>query len=404
VVIEMAFSRKDILSYQLKTVNPFQGLVIDADTWRDAHNYHHDHQRLHILMFHGTGIVQGLNVSASNPADISINISPGVAIDEEGNVIIVGQIQRYRIQTRDKGVIYLIIQFREVPGEPYQQPNNQPTRILEAYRIEERDKLPNEPCLELARIDFDPADATIRDPANPAVPRKNEINANFRNEIKKGVIVQPKIEYLQPQPSRPSAEKIVLGHSVLGKGQKDIHVAGLRNLVREFNRQGTLAVELHENISLDGDIAQYSLIYLVGNGSFQLTTKQQTSLSNYLQAGRMILGEGCSEGLDNQSRGLREFGLSYNQLASQIKCKLEIVQRGHPLLSSAHVFSEVPPGAESGTMLLEGSSMVYSGCDYGCAWIGGHQEKPLSRDIIRNAFEIGDNLISYAQIARGNKI
>ena len=71
---------KDVLKFQLKKVNPFQGLVIDADTWRDAHNYHRDQQRLHTLIFHEIGIVNGLEVTANDPPDLSLNINPGVAM------------------------------------------------------------------------------------------------------------------------------------------------------------------------------------------------------------------------------------------------------------------------------------------------------------------------------------
>ncbi len=107
----------DVNKFQLKRVNPFQGLVIDADTWQDAHNYHRDQQRLHILAFHDTGIVAGLEVTANNPPDTSVNINSGMAIDPDGNVIIVPQKQRYRLQTsNEKGAIFLIIQFREIPG------------------------------------------------------------------------------------------------------------------------------------------------------------------------------------------------------------------------------------------------------------------------------------------------
>ena len=51
---------KDIVKFQLKRINPFQGLVIDADTWKDAHDYHRDQQRLHLLTFHKTGVIEGL--------------------------------------------------------------------------------------------------------------------------------------------------------------------------------------------------------------------------------------------------------------------------------------------------------------------------------------------------------
>ena len=105
---------EDIVKFQLKRVNPFQGLVIDADIWRDAHEYHRDQQKLHMLAFHNVGIVGGLEVVANKPPDLSVSIQPGMAVDPEGNIIIVAKTQRYRIQTPEKKTLYLIIQFREV--------------------------------------------------------------------------------------------------------------------------------------------------------------------------------------------------------------------------------------------------------------------------------------------------
>ena len=102
---------EDIIKFQLKRVNPFQGLVIDTDIWRDAHEYHRDQQRLHLLAFHSTGIIYGLNVTANNPHDQSINIQAGFAVDPEGNLIIVPEAQHYQIQGREKKTIYLIIQL-----------------------------------------------------------------------------------------------------------------------------------------------------------------------------------------------------------------------------------------------------------------------------------------------------
>jgi len=396
---------KDIIKFQLKRVNPFQGLVIDADTWRDAHNYHRDQQRLHMLAFHKVGVVEGLEVTANNPPDLSVGIHPGMAIDPEGNVIIVSQAQRYRIQTREKGVIYLIVQFREVPSEPYQPPEGgQPTRILEAYRIEEREKLPTEPYLELARIDFDPAEEAIKDAKNPSHPGKNEINLSSRQEVTAAVTVPPPVTpekpaATAPEITSPPTETITLGHAVLGRASKDLHRDGLKNLIREINRQANFVANLQENIPLvDKNINRCTLLYLTGNSQFELTIEQQAALSAFLQAGGVIFGEGCPEG-ETESKGAKEFGLAFNQLASQLKCKLEMVQRGHPLLSAVHVFSDVPQGAEP-VMLLEGGHMVYSGSDYGCAWQGGHQGNPLSREIIRSSIEMGDNIVAYAQMTK----
>ena len=102
---------KNIFTFPFKRVNPFPGLAIDADTWRDAHNYSRDQQRLHNLLFHEIGIIDGLGVTANEPSDLSVNIQPGIAIDPEGNTIIVPNIYHYQIQNRDTETIYLIIQI-----------------------------------------------------------------------------------------------------------------------------------------------------------------------------------------------------------------------------------------------------------------------------------------------------
>jgi hypothetical protein len=389
---------EDITEFQLKRVNPFQGLVIDADTWQDAHNYHRDQQRLHLLTFHGTGIVQGLEVAANSPPDLSVIIHPGIAVDPEGNIIIVPQNQRYQLQTRQKGVIYLVIQFREVPSGPYQPPESgQPTRILEAYRIQEREKLPTEPHLELARIDFDPNLEAIKDADSSSKPAKNEIILSFRQEATPATapaaapvkITAPAETVNQPQ------ETFTIAHAVLGEASQDSHCVGLRNLIREINRQNDLVVNLKENVPIDRNLNHFSLLYLTGNSQFELTSEQQAALANFLKSGGFIFGDGCSEGA-GEARGTKDFGLAFNKLATQLNCKLEIVQRGHSLLSAFYLFSEIPQGSEP-AMLLAGGQMVCSSSDYGCAWQGGFQDKPLHRDIIRNAFEMGTNIVAYAR-------
>ena len=398
---------KDIIKFQLKRVNPFQGLVVDADTCRDAHDYHRDQQRLHLLAFHGTGMVEGLEVSASNPPSLSLDIHSGMAIDPEGNCVIMSQTQHYQLQTRQKGVIYLVIQFREIPSEPFQPPESgQPTRIIEAYRLQERDKLPDEPHLELARIDFDPAIEAISDAKSKKNPGKNEINLDHRKKTKplasEKVAVEKetaeKTEVVTRETASPPATVIAIGHAVLGGATGDLHLEGLKNLVREMNRQDNVEASLKDNIALDKNVSQFSMIYLAGTSSFELDSGQQTALGSFLESGGVILGEGCPAGEgDESSKGAREFGLAFNQLANQLKCKLEAVQRGHPLLSSAYIFADVPAGAQAG-MLLEGGRMIYSGSDYGCAWQGGHQANPLSRDIIRSSLEFGANIVAYARV------
>jgi hypothetical protein len=408
----------EINKFQMKRVSPFQGLVIDADTWKDAHNYHRENMKLHIFAFHKTGIVRGLEITASNPPDASVNISPGIAVDPEGNSIVLPQPQRYHLQTHEKRAVYLVIQFREIPSEPFQPPEGgQPTRIMEAYRVQERDTLPSEPYVELARIDYDPAMDGIKNARNTAKPVTNEINLRFREEAAKTTMEAPSIASREPMPApaaaaataAPSAatpapsretaratETMIIGYLALGEANKALHKYGLSNLVEKINRHSNIAVAIDEEINPKKSFGRYSLIYLTGSGRFELTSEQQSALLNYQQSGGVIFADGCSATPGStELKGAKEFGLAFNRLASQFNCKLGIVQRGHPLLSADHVFSEVPPGCEP-PMLLEGGNMICNSSDYGCAWEGGHADKPLPRETIRCAMEIGANILFYA--------
>ena len=390
----------DIIKLQLKKVNPFQGLIIDADTWRDAHNYHRDQQRLHVLAFHGTGIVQGLEVTAGGTPDEErvVVISPGMAIDGEGNVIVVGQKQRYRVQAQRAGTVYLVVQFREVPTEPYQPPNGgQPTRLIDAYKIEERDKLPAEPYVELARIDFDPARGGIRGGGSG----KNEIDLRFRKMALPAATPAPSVgpapaasTVVREVPVAAHVQTVIWGCAVLGDADRATHVDGLKNLARNVSLPGSLEVNVQENVGLSKDLDRCNLLYLTGRGRFEVSADQVNALGRYLQGGGVIIGEGCATG-EGQAKAAREFGLAFNQMAGQLKRKLETVKRGHPLLTVPNVFAEVPPGCETG-LLLEGGRMVYSGSDYGCAWQGGRPDQPLAREAIRTAFELGANIAAYA--------
>ena len=238
---------KDLIKFQFKRVNPFQGLVLDADTWRDEQDYHRNQQRLHTLAFHGTGIVEGLEVKSSQPPDLSLTISPGVAIDPDGNVIVISQAQHYGLVSKDKGQVYLIIQYREIPtASPSEE--GQATRILEAYRISEVTYLPDEPYLELARINFDPSQKNIMDAAVPSGPRVNEIDLRFRQSAKVA-LPAPMATEIDRRPHLPAEvtprEKVILGHMALGEASHDLHSSGLMKLAHQvgFQTEYQAAVE-----------------------------------------------------------------------------------------------------------------------------------------------------------------
>jgi hypothetical protein len=386
----------------LKKVNPFQGLVIDADTWHDAHNYHVNQHKLHLMVFHKTGIIEGLRVVGNHPPDFNVSIEPGVAVDSEGNTIVVTQTQNYQIQTRKKKTIYLIIQFREIPTEPYQPPEGgQATRIIDGYRIREVEQLPDESYLELARIDIDPSENSITNPENPSRPGKNEINSENRQEVLTPADSAPSMQQVASQsnvsyPTAPS-EVIMIGSKVLGDAGEQLHLSGLRNLLSEVAQRSLYKVDIKGNIPLNEPIIGYTLICLFGADKFELSEIERESLDNFLRSGGTILGEFCSEGQYKKGKKLNNnFKVAFDNLAKHLGCNLEPVQRGHSILSRPNLFSSTPEGAAANSVLLAGGGMLYSGNDYACAWQGGYQDAPLSREVIRSSLEIGINIIEYA--------
>jgi hypothetical protein len=387
---------KDIISFQMKRVNPFSGLAIDADTWRDAHNYHRDQQRLHNILFHEYGIILGLEVTANDPPDYSVNISPGAAMDPQGNIIIVRNIYHYQIQNRDKKTIFLIIQFREILDGPYQPPEGgQPTRIIDGYRIQERDNLPDEPFLELARIEFDPDGKAINIAIDKTKPLANEINLRFRREV--NVISRSKSpenitgEILK---SGKTNRMISIGYALVDGARSEQHICGLRNLSREVEMRYNWMVNFEENVNLDKNISKYNILYLTGDENFRLSQEQTSVIETFLNSKGLLIAEDCSEGETKRSRS-RKSNPVYHEIIKKLNPSFKPVIAGNDLLSNINVFSEVPCGIKSGVFLKE-ENLIYTDNDYGCAWQGGHRGSPITRETIRDAFEIGTNICEYA--------
>jgi hypothetical protein len=153
-------------------------------------------------------------------------------------------------------------------------------------------------------------------------------------------------------------------------------------------------VELEENVTLDKNIERFSLLYITGGKDFKLSEDQQSSLEGFMKSNGVLFAEDCSE-VETGNNNSKKQGPVYNELVSKLKLKLKPVHQEAPILSNINLFSEIPQGAKRG-VFLKSDIVIYSDNDYGCAWQGGHKGNPLSREVIRSAFEIGANIIEYA--------
>jgi Domain of unknown function (DUF4159) len=496
-----------VLFSQFRRINAHPGLMVDARVWDDAHQYHRQQLHLHHLALHGWGIVQGLQVSIVLGAENTLRIEPGLGIDPSGNFIVVSEPHTYHVTTRDKGAVYIVLQFREVLAEPAPPtPENRathPTRVIDAYRIQERDQLPDEPYLELARIERDPGQGNITPAADPQQPRRNQLDLRSRTQLGSAPLptiaapppalvvaapaastasgsLEPRIELLAaqvrqlgerlaalssgspqppPEPHRPS-ELVTADHQVeqlvarveslarqidaveqqtarradaealrqdlagvreqVGSLASQIaaqapaqpaaprlrlavaqhggqgwqaHQAGVRFLARELGSATSLVGEVLEPISAV-DPRGVDLMYLSGYGALALDDAEVDGISRLLESNGVLVGEGCAGG-PNGENGAREFAMAFVDLGNRLGRRLSKVDRAHPLMTARHVFGEPPVGARTTARVLEADGMLYSDADYGCAWQGGANDRPLPRATIRDALEFGVNLAVY---------
>src|SRR5215471_16846355 len=171
-----------ITKFRLRRVNPFRGLVIDEATWAEAHDYHRVHLRLHSMAFHGAGIIAGLDVTPTRGQAGSVDVSAGVAINDDGEMIVVGQERHVPFDEVKPGYVFITVSYQENRvNADAKAPRGAPAnRIVESYTIDASNKPPEAPALELARVYWSEATSTIRAANDPLNPTQDEIDMRFR--------------------------------------------------------------------------------------------------------------------------------------------------------------------------------------------------------------------------------
>lgn len=375
-------SESDLLNQlPARWIKAVDGMSVTAQVWEEAHEYHRQRQRYHQLLQHCSGIVRGLDVIASDPADTSVYVRPGVAVDPQGELIILREPVAFDLGEA-RGLLYLLLSYGESQLEPDEV--DKPAYVFTQFGLEVAWKLPDTPCVELARIRRTSRDAAIRDAINAEYPGPDEIDQRFRCRA----------TGLAPGGNTADAIAVCYAHKSDRAG--DGHGAGqLARVLRHTGRQ----VWVDDGVPLDAGLAGYTLVYLVGEDTFQLDPEQIGALLGYLQQGGQLFIENCGRHSPDDDQLLAS---SLQTLAESLDTTLEPMANDHPLLSAHHLFSTPPPGYASvnDSQFLVGDGLIYSPADYGCLWRGERQDGPASREVIRCALEWGENLLAYARQRR----
>lgn len=174
-----------------KRINFFKGFVTTTKDWNDAERYHVEKRKLHNRCFHGAGVVpayrQELLVRARGRADMSVEVSPGYAIDGQGNDILLWETEIKTITKSDFKLpltIYFVVKYVEEFTDFIAYKENLDfkghRRILEKAAVEVTITEPdvkNE--IEIARVYLTEDAKKITDAKDPLEPGPNEIDLRF---------------------------------------------------------------------------------------------------------------------------------------------------------------------------------------------------------------------------------
>lgn len=191
-------------AHPLERLRIYDSLVMNADRWRLAHNYHNQRQSIVYQSLYQPGIVYGLGIKVLEepPKDSHkefqerdrtrqeirwIEIQPGVAIDHQGNPIVVDKNtdRSYRVafdvlEDRDR-TVYIVVRY----VNPDQlQHSDQKATIQDRFRFDQRTDPPEFGEIELCRIKFGSDRVVLKLPSDPFNPQANEIDVCHRLQAK----------------------------------------------------------------------------------------------------------------------------------------------------------------------------------------------------------------------------
>jgi hypothetical protein len=181
----------------LEQLHVKDGLMINAERWRRAHDYHQQRQSMVYQALNQPGIVTGLGIHlVSAPADVPakyrdrrwLEIQPGLAIDLAGNLIVVPHPVVFRIsagEMLEKETLDVYLTISHVDPKSLVR-REQPEIIQETFRIDETTQAPTGFELEVCRIQLKPGEVELRQPEDVLSPGLNATGTGAASSGGKG--------------------------------------------------------------------------------------------------------------------------------------------------------------------------------------------------------------------------
>lgn len=382
------------------------GLEVNAERWELAHRYHRHRQNIHYQSLNQPGIVCGLGIritetpeewSKKFPQGRCLEIQPGIAIDIEGNPIVVNENidRKFPFKKPDisgKGeqeeiIVYLVVSYvdnRRLTDEEYWKIDKEPWKEREWFRFDQQTNPPTETQIELCRIKLRVEDVAsdrfkLSNPEDVLQPKLNEIDLRFRQQAKAKPQALVNIATTTPESDN-------LFHQTTNKNLS--YLMQSLNILYPYLQGNT---EVKEDILAKPlDLINTDLIYIPSwqINNLYIMDFRKKALDDYRKLGGMILIETNNTfALEDIYETIRQlFEIPIDSLKEWHK-----LSKAHPVKTQPFLFTALPEHIKN-IYYSEGIIVVLG--DLSKAW-GGEIEQ-ISRNDIRTAHELGINMLNFA--------
>jgi hypothetical protein len=411
-----------VSTHPLERLQVTDGLLLNADRWRLAHEYHRQRQNIHYQSLHQPGIVCGLKVGiTAAPEQFAaqyrdqrwLRVQPGVAIDTLGNPIIVPEAIDYRLASEPPrsgtAMIYLVLSY--VDPDRLQR-SVEPELVQETFRIDEKTTPPDALEVELCRVLIQAGTLQLEQNINLFNPSINHVDLRYRQQAQARSLGTVRIA----EASSGNTQWLSLSRS-------------LPALYPQLNA---------EWVDYPSDRAEYDLLSLTSPQLAALSDAQRQSLKQHLMTGgtivvnadesdthffklaslrqelqqtlakirrRMILATeqaALETELAKVEASLLELLEAIAQPLKAFAAEMEIptdhsgqLDRYHPLRNQPFLFAQLPVVNSVMTEVLNWGGMVLVVGDLDLAW-SQDDHLMLPRETIRTAQEMGINILHFA--------
>lgn len=424
-------------------IQPFQrvqvsdGLLLTAEHWKRAHNYHRDRQNVLYQALNQPGIVWGLGVCVIEPPRERVTaqyrdqrwlqVQPGLAIDQDGNLIVVPEPIAFRIapEAPQRGSLTVYVTIRYVDPDSLQGIDDQ-RFVQETFCLGQTITPPSAAEIELCRIQLQPGEVQLApaiDVLNPAV---NCLDLRYR-----------------PQAQIRAQQSVRVIHATTGTAQDAQTAENFASLLRSLNvlypamqSQGIESVAVSAEGGFDGDLLHISYSHLLS-----LQGAEITALRQFLKTGAVILVEASAQdaniadlsrmqqqlrasiaalpNLEDMQSVRQELVTELSAISTSLNNQLQAlcqplyplleqlgiavsngeIHRTHRLRSQPFLFAQFPVIRGTTIQLFNWDGVILAVGGLSDAW-GWDEELTWSRETIRSAQELGINLLQFARQRR----